>query len=425
MDLFFTLLLLLVATRCFGEIAVRLRQPILVGELFSGILLGAIGSYYAESLPFLAEMEEGEVFHAITDLAVFFLMLMAGLEMHPDELKQQSGGAFLVAIGGMVIPFGCGLLLGAWALPESDFRSAQLLYLGTALAVTAVPVSVKILLELGKLNTRFGSMIVSAALIDDALGLLLLSVLTGFLKLGHFPDLAELGILSAQILTFFVITVLCGIYVLPRFSILLHRLIGDESEFAGLLIVGLTFAVLAELLEMHFVVGAFAAGLFFTGRHFEPTIYKEIQQKVAGITNGFLAPIFFASIGLHLDPQALLETPGFLLLLIVAAVGGKLLGAGVPALMIGLPRTEAAVIGIAMSARATVELIIAKLALEAGLFEHPSPPPPIVRMLFSAIVVMALTTTILVPILVKQLVPLIEKEASGENEEAAASESGE
>lgn len=188
---------------------------------------------------------------------------------------------------------------------------------------------------------------------------------------------------------------------------------GEEAEFTALLIVGLAFSALAELLGAHFVVGAFAAGLFFSGRDFERGVYEDLQRKISGVTTGFLAPIFFASIGLHLNPSALSEAPLFVLLLILLALTGKMLGAGIPALLVGLTRAEAAIVGVGMSARATVELIIAKVALEAGLFEQPQPTPPLVKSLFSAVVIMALTTTIVVPVALKQMVRHVADDVSG------------
>jgi Kef-type K+ transport system membrane component KefB len=119
---------------------------------------------------------------------------------------------------------------------------------------------------------------------------------------------------------------------------------------------------------------------------------------VSAVASGFLAPLFFASIGLHLDISALWTIPVFVILLIVVALATKLLGAGLAARAVGLERKEAAGIGIAMSARGAVELIIAGIALEAGLFSRPEPVPPIVENLFSAVVIMAIATTLFMPV---------------------------
>ena len=154
---------------------------------------------------------------------------------------------------------------------------------------------------------------------------------------------------------------------------------------------------------MHFILGAFVAGLFFVRRTIDSDVYDSIRTSVTNFTTGFFAPLFFASIGLHLDLSAATEIPAFLIFLIAAAFLGKLIGAGVPAYATGFTVRDSIGIGSAMSARGAVELIVAGIALEAGLFAHPSPAPPEVAYLFSAVVIMALVTTILTPITLRPL----------------------
>jgi Kef-type K+ transport system membrane component KefB len=403
-EILYVLLMLLAVTRFFGEIAVRLRQPALVGELVSGIILGMLVTRYSGAFPVLSRLTEDEVFTAITNLGVFFLMLLAGIEMHPRKLLEGSAGSFSVAVGGMVLPLGLGLLIGWLFLPVSSLRSAQIMFLGVALSVTAVPVAVKILMELNKLNTRMGQITVSAALFDDVLNLLLLAVLTAVIPQSRAMNTLGLVKLGGEIILFFLLTAGVGFFLLPKLERLVKHLLHDESEFAVLLLIALGFAVLAEELELHFIIGAFVAGLFFTKRSITPELYDSIKNKVAGLTNGFLAPIFFASIGLQLDAGALTSVPGFLALLVIVAMLGKLLGAGLPAKWLGLGSREAIQIGISMSARGVVMLIVADIALRAGLFEQPSPTPPIVANMFSTIVMVAIITTLLTPILLRRLV---------------------
>jgi Kef-type K+ transport system membrane component KefB len=148
---------------------------------------------------------------------------------------------------------------------------------------------------------------------------------------------------------------------------------------------------------MHFILGAFLAGLFFVRGTFDEKTYEDVFRKTSGLTTGFLAPVFFASIGLHLDLQALWSVPGLVVLLIVVATLGKLLGAGGGALAFGFSARESLAIGSAMNARGAVELIVADIALRAGLFSLPDPPPPEVSNLFSAVVIMAVVTTLITP----------------------------
>ena len=398
MEIFYVLLILLVITRAFGEIAVRLGQPALVGELLAGIALGAAIRFSPSSFPVMHAVPENEVFTAITDLGIFFLMLMTGLEMHPQEVAEKSKGAMLIALGGFIIPLLAGFSLGWLFLPQSNVRLAQALFIGTALAITAVPVAAKVLMDLGKLRSTAGKMIVSAAIVDDILGLLLLAVLTAMIRTGEMPDISGLLWLAGQILLFMVIVTAIGLYILPRLERVFHHSMSEEFEFSILLVVAFGFALLAETLQMHFILGAFAAGLFFTKRTMDTDVFEGVQSRISGITTGFLAPVFFASIGLHLDVAAFTSIPLFLAVLIVAAVLCKLIGAGLPAYWIGLSGKDSLIVGIGMSGRGAVELIIADIALRAGMFSHPDPTPAIVANLFSAIVIMAVVTTLMTPI---------------------------
>ena len=404
MEIFYILLILLVITRALGEVAVRLGQPALVGELLAGIALGAVIRFSPSSFPVMHAIPDNEVFTAITDLGIFFLMLMTGLEMRPKEVAEKSKGAMFIALGGLIIPLLVGFLLGWLFLPQSNVRLAQALFIGTALAITAVPVAAKVLMDMDKLRSTAGKMIVSAAIVDDILGLLLLAVLTAVIRTGEMPDPTGLLLLGGQIILFMAIVTTIGLYILPHLERVFHRSMSEEFEFSILLVVAFGFAVLAEALHMHFILGAFAAGLFFTKRTMDTDVFKGVQSRISGITTGFLAPVFFASIGLHLDVTAFTSIPMFLVVLIVAAIFCKLIGAGLPAYWIGLSGKDSMIVGIGMSGRGAVELIVADIALRAGLFSHPDPTPALVANLFSAIVIMAVVTTLMTPIGLRMIV---------------------
>jgi Kef-type K+ transport system membrane component KefB len=403
MEILYVLLVLLIATRALGEIAVRLGQPSLVGELLAGVIIGVVVMHNGETFPVLAELPESPVFAAITDLGIFFLMLMAGLELRPKKLAQASGGAVLVAIGGLALPLTLGIGVGWSMLPASDLRSAQSLFIGVALAITAVPVSVGVLLSLGKLDTAVGRMIVSAAIVDDVLSLLLLAVLTAVLETGSIPDARALLWLIGEVGLFFVVAVPAGLYLFPWLGRRVARLHADEFEFSFLILAALAYAVLAEALSIHFLIGAFLAGLFFVRQTIDEATYQDVLDKVRALTHGFFAPVFFASIGLHLSGDALLHTPLFLATLVLVATAGKLLGAGIPARLGGMSSREALAVGIGMNARGAVELIVADVAFRAGLFEQPGVQHPIVTSLYSAVVITAIVTTLGTPIGLKWL----------------------
>lgn len=413
MDLFYILLVLLLITRLFGEVAVRLKQPALVGELVSGIILGIIVRNYSETFVILHGLADNEVFRAISDLAIFFLMLMAGIEMQPTDLARASGNAFFVALCSMLLPLAAGFALAWYFIPASPFKFPQALFLAISLSVTAVPVAARVLLDIGYLETRIGHTIISAAIFNDILSLILLTSLTAVIHTGGLPQLGHLAIQSGMALLFLSIAILAGHILFPLGGRLLKSLRSDEIDFTALLVVAFAYALLAEALKLHFIIGAFLAGLFFVRRTIDPHAYIAVKARVSGITTGFFAPIFFASIGLHFDMSSAHAVPVFLILLIVIAFLCKMIGAGAPALLLGFHVREAAAIGVGMSARGAVELIIADIALRAGLFEVPQPVPDIVSHLFSAIVIMTLATTLLTPLILRQI--LISKDKGRNN----------
>lgn len=398
MEILYVLLVLLVATRVMGELAVRIGQPALTGELLAGVLIGILVTNQSGAFPVLSGLSQNQVFRAITDLGIFFLMVMAGLELRPEKLAKTSLQSAAVALGGLILPLGLGWMLGVAFLPESELQKAQALFIGVALAITAVPVSVGVLLSMNKLDTPVGRLIVSAAVLDDILSLLLLAVLTAVLQTGGIPGASELALLGGKIVLFFSIAVPLGMFVFPLLGNQIGRLHSSEFDFSFLLIAGLAYSVLAELLSMHFLIGAFVAGLFFKKNTIDEQAYEDISKKVSAVTYGFLAPVFFASIGMHLDGAALVDAPWFVLSLLAAATAGKMLGSGIPARLFGFSGQDAWAVGIGMNARGAVELVIADVAFRAGLFDIPDPPPPVVASLYSAIVLTAIATTFATPI---------------------------
>jgi Kef-type K+ transport system membrane component KefB len=405
MDLFYVLLILLVATRAFGELAERLGQPALAGELIAGIALGAIIVEFPGTFPDLLAMAGNDVFVTITDLGMFFLMLYAGVEMQPHKILKHSGGALVVAVGGMALPMGLGVALGWLFLPDTDLRTAQSIFIGTALAITAVPATVRILMDLGQLDTPVGQTIVSAAVFDDIFSLLLLAWLTALIAVGEPPGLIEFAVLFGKITLFFVITGVVGLYLFPWGGHFMHHLKAQELEISAILVGAFAFAVLAELLDLHFIVGAFIAGLYFGQKTIDFESYERVKHTLSAMTFGFLAPIFFASTGMNLNLGALTGAPLFVVVLILVAFFGKIAGAGGAARVFGFSVRDSTAIGIGMSPRGAVELVIAGVALKAGLFDVTVPDAPVVGNLFSAVVIMAVVTTVISPIVLQRAFP--------------------
>jgi Kef-type K+ transport system membrane component KefB len=406
MHFLYLILILLVFTQLFAVLARRLRLPAIVGELVAGVALGLTMSRYREQVPGLWELTHGDAFAALVNLGMFFLMLLAGIRMEPLDFSSTSRSAPLVALGGMVVPIVSGAVLGQMMFPDSPFKLVQSLFLGTALAITAVPVTIRMLMEFDRLHTPMGMTIVAAALWDDLLSLFLLAFLVAMISNGGTvsADLTSMLILFGKVALYFLITIPVGYYVFPWLGRYFKYLRIPEVDFSMLLIGALAYAVFAEYMGLHFIIGAFLAGLFFFPEKTGQRIYDRVEDQTSGITSGFLAPIFFVSVGLHLDFSALATIPGFVTLLIAVALLSKFLGSGLPAYLTGLSARDSVTVGVAMSGRGAVELIVAGVALQAGLFNHPEPPPPIIAGLFSAIVIMAVVTTIAAPLLLGRLI---------------------
>jgi len=403
LELFVHLLVLLVLTRAFGEGAARLGQPSAVGELIAGIVLAAVIAGFGADVPFLASLADSALLDFVADFGIFFLVLMAGIEMRPRELAESSKTAFVVALGGMIIPLAAGFGLAWIWLPETDLHHAQAFLVGVAVSISAIPATVKVLMDFGVLHQRFGRVIVSAAVFDDIFGLMLLALLTGVMQRGEIPDAGALALLVVKVAAFFAITVTLGVHVYPRLSRRIKETRVAALEFSALLGVGLAYGLLAEALGMHWVIGAFMAGLYYEQPRVGEPAYSDMKLVVGTITSGFLGPLFFATIGMRVDLGAVTAVPVFLVTLLVVAFLGKFIGAGLPALMLGLPRREAAAVGIGMGARGAVELVVLSISYEAGLFAATDGIHPVVDNLYSSLVVMAVVTTLAAPLLLRRV----------------------
>ncbi|MGB5347373.1 MAG: cation:proton antiporter [Woeseia sp.] len=406
MEILYLILVLLVVTRVFAELAERIKLPAIVGELVAGVSLGLFLLNFGDTVPTLWSATQSETYASLVDLGMFFLLLLAGIRMEPFEFAQTSKTAILVAIGGMLLPISAGVLLGWLVLPESPLKLVQCLLIGTALAITAVPVAVRIFMDVGELDSRVGKTVISTALWDALISLFLLALVIAAMGEGSFAEfsLATAGSLVGKVLLFFALTIPAGYFLFPFLGRYFKYLRFPEVDFSMLLIGALAYATFAEMMDMHFIIGAFLAGMFFHPKVVEKEIYERVESQMSGITQGFLAPIFFVSVGLHLDFSAFMSVPLFVFSFVMIALVSKIVGAGLPAYWIGLSRREALMVGVGMSGRGAVELIVAGVALEAGLFLQPDPPPVIVQSLYSTIVIMALVTTILTPIILRRLV---------------------
>jgi Kef-type K+ transport system membrane component KefB len=399
METFLQILIVLLLARGFGELAERFGQSASVGELLAGVALALAALFLGASVPLLAALPDSAVLAHLSELGIFFLVLMAGIEMEPREIAKSSFSGFLVALGGMLVPLLAGGALAWFLLPEGPLKLAQALVVGVAMSITAIPATVKVLSEFDMLHTRLGETVVTAAIFDDVLGLVLLAIVTAVALGGAIPDAAAIAWLLGKVAVFFAVTVTLGVHVYPRVSRGLKDMQAAAFELSALFIAAVAYGLLAELLSLHWILGPFMAGLFFEGPRVGETVYRDVKLTVAAISGGVLAPFFFVAIGLRVDLGAVAAVPGLLLVLTAVAFFGKLAGGGICARLAGLDRREAVAVGAGMTSRGAVELVVLSVAYDAGVFEAAgSADSMIVQHLFSALVIMALANTLLMPL---------------------------
>jgi Kef-type K+ transport system membrane component KefB len=402
-DLFLPLFAILIVARLLGEVSLRFGQPQLLGEIGAGVLIGLAAPLFVPLVPSLGDIANSVPVQLVGEFGIFFLILLVGIEMQPGEMRRASRSSLFVAVGGVLVPLAIGLLLGFAFLPDTPAQGAQALFIGVALSITAVAVAGRVLNDFGLLHHPVGRTIIAAAVFDDILGLIRLAVLTAVIATGAVPPVADLAFLVVKVGVFFAATIGGSRYFYPWAMRVLGAAHSRAAGFTALLVVAFAFAVLAELMGMHFIMGAFVAGLFFEKRLVGAPAYEGIRDGMGVFTYGLLAPVFFAGIGLHIDLSALWHVPGFLVILIGAAIVGKLVGGGVAARLSGMPLRDSTAVGIGMSGRGAVEIVVASIALQAGLFAQ-GQDSPYVAHLFSAIVVTAVVTTIATPLMLRLVI---------------------
>lgn len=367
----------------FGHILERLDQPNVIGELLGGIIVGPIAllifSMIFPQHPFLKYWNPSEIENQVTvliDMGMVMVMLIAGLGTELEELLESSKFSVTTAVGGIVFPF----LLGYYTGKVFNYDTLACLFLGASLSITAVAVVAKSLYDLRLLRTRVGTTIMGAAVIDDIFGVIILSILVSIIKHAELPSVLKLILIVAKSLIFLVISGAVGLKVIPKVIKKLH--ISKEFKLGSILMIVLTYSVLAHIAGLHEIIGAFVAGLILR----KTLTDAEIEELVTwGL--GFFGPLFFGWIGFGVRLHPLLNI--FCYVIIAVACIGKIAGCGLGAYIGGLTKRESLSVGVGMNGRGAVELVLAGVGLEYGV---------ITQDLFSIIVVMAFVTTIITPI---------------------------
>ncbi len=390
---FVNILILLVVARVFGEIMERFNQPAMIGEILAGVVLGPT------LLNFIHRTEDIKV---ISELGVFLLVILAGLEINLDDvLKSLRGKNIIISLSAFFLPIISGFAVGK--LFNQDVMTT--VFIGLCVAITALPVSIRILMDLGKLNSPLGQKIVSVAIFDDVMALTILGILLDLKDVEKtFYSITTTTIFTLLKLAFFLIIVIISYRLIKRFTKeenfieqqlnkVLGFLKGKESLFAILFVFILIFASLTEAVGLHFIIGSFVAAMLINKDLIGEKHLNTVHNTTNSMAMGFLAPIFFAGIGLEFKFEAI-SNYGLLIAIVFVSFASKIAGGFIGGKAAGLKTRESIVLGIGLNARGIMELVIANIAYQAKLINSE---------IFSMLVIMGLLTTLTTPFLLKRI----------------------
>jgi len=387
LQLALSLVIIITGAKAGGWLANRLRQPAVLGELLAGLLLGpSLLNMLGWSIltnhdsPHLL----AETVFEMAELGVICLMFLAGLEMDVTEMSRAGRVATLAGVSGVAVP----LVLGALTALAFGYHGSSAFFVGMILTATSVSISAQTLMELGVLRTREGLILLGAAVIDDVLVILLLSLFTA-LSNGA-ADAGTVLMVLVKMAIYLAMATAVGFLALPRWAVWVHGQPISQGLAALVLVVALLFALSAEVVGgLAAITGAFIAGMGL-GRS---RLRAEIERSMHTITYAFLVPVFFVSIGLKTDTR-LLAGSGilFAIVLTLVAVLSKVIGCGLGARLGQATHRESLRVGIGMISRGEVGLIVASVGVQAGLVQ---------ANLFAVITLIVLVTTLVTPPLLR------------------------
>jgi Kef-type K+ transport system membrane component KefB len=380
-----SLCILLFAAKIFAEIFARLRLPIVLGELVGGIIVGpfALGGlllFNGEPLVVLDETLKN-----IGEISAIVILFIAGLEITPREFLRGGAASFVVGSVGVIVPF----FVGYYAFTLFGLETLESVLIATALTATSIAISVQVLSELGKMQTKEARLILGAAVVDDILAIAALSVVTTMVQTGNLaPDILDISFLILKILGLFVALLVGAVIIVPR---ILHveKLWRSEGSVEGITTAAFFGAAgIAAFVGLSPIVGAFSVGMAVASTR----VIKQIGEYVSKLEIIF-APLFFAIIGAQVDLRGININVLYLAGLIVAiAIITKLIGCGIPSMIFLKDRSKAMKVGIGMISRGEVGLIIAGVGVSAGALATDT---------YTSIIIMVAATTIITPIWLK------------------------
>lgn len=369
LDIIFQIGILLFAANIGSAISKKFKQPAVLGQILAGMLMGIF-------------MHETEIIKSISEIGVLFFLFMAGLETDIEELKASGKSSTAIAVMGVIAPMA--LVSGAAYYISGDIISS--LIIGLISIATSVSISVQTLQEIGFLKTKQGLGILGAAIIDDIIGVILLTIIIGIARPAQASNISMviLKILFVFIIIYIVYIVIIKIFA--KMSIFQNNIKDKIVGFA--LVLCFLLAYVSEEFGVAGITGAYFAGIVFTKTPYAHKISHDVQT----LSQYFFAPIFFVAIGLGVEFGAIGKGLFFSILMLLLGTIGKIIGCGWGARVTGFTKRQALQIGIGMVPRVEVSLIIANLGLQLSLLS---------QQLFSAAIVTVIGSTIITPPLLK------------------------
>jgi Kef-type K+ transport system membrane component KefB len=380
-----SLAVLLFAAKLFAELFHRIKLPVVLGELLAGIIVGpfALGGlpiFNGEPLVVLDET----VKH-IGEIAAIVILFIAGLEITPREFLRGGAASFTVGSLGVIVPF----FVGFYVFLTFGLEAIESMLVATALTATSIAITIQVLTELGKMQTKEARLILGAAIVDDVLAIAALSVVTTMVQTGDMtPAIMDITFLILKILGLFAVLLISSVLVIPR---ILHieRLWRSEGSVEAITTSAFFGAAgLAAFVGLSPIVGSFSVGMAVASTR----VIKQVEDYVSKLGIIF-APLFFAIIGAQVDLRGINAEVLYLSGIIIAiAIVTKLVGCGLPALIFLRDKGKAMKVGIGMVSRGEVGLIVAGVGVTSGALS---------TNVYTTVIIMVALTTIITPIWLK------------------------
>lgn len=366
--------LVLIFANIGGIIAAKLKQPMVLGQILAGLIIGPA---------VLNIVVPDEIINSFSEIGVVLLMFIAGMETDLNDLKKTAGASSLIAIGGVVVPFVLAFFANKIIFPSSS--NIESIFVGTILVATSISITVQVLREIKRLNEKTGICILGAAVIDDVLGIIVLTIVLGIASPSKDTSLI---FVIGKIIFFFILIFIIGSFLIKLANGKFAKILKKSNIAVIAIIICFIIATIAEEFGVASIIGA-----YFTGIVFSLTLYRnKISRDVENIAFTLFTPVFFVNIGLIINLDGISKIIIPVLMLLVIAILGKILGCGLGAKLSKFKFRESMQIGIGMIPRGEVGLIVANIAKNSGFISDK---------VFTASILVVVLTTIITPPLLK------------------------